>query len=168
MRRCFCGWSSVSSPQRAKLSAVLTLHQEVEDRLLATDEELQYINNRIGPPPPQVDNDAEYHRRCIALAEAAEEEVATMESVQCGGCNRLCSQLEPFAAALRSFVASGSLLRALWDFDAFCTAFFRLGVSCPFSTLWIPKQLLTILAVLGALHHTLRTFLVLTCSASTL
>ena len=118
MRRCFCGWSSVSSPQRASLSAVLTLPQEVQDKLLATDEELQYINNRIGPPPPQVDNDAEYHRRCIALAEAAEEEVATMESLQCGGCKTLCSQLEPFAAALRSFVASGSLLRSLRDSDA--------------------------------------------------
>ena len=52
VRRCFCGWISVCTPQRAKLSAVLTLHQEVEDRLLATDEELRYINNRIGLPPP--------------------------------------------------------------------------------------------------------------------
>ena len=93
VRRCFCGWSSVCAPQRAKLSAVLILHQELEDRLLATDEELRYLNNRIGPTPPQVDNDAEYHLRCIALAEAAEEELATMESLQCGGCKTLCSQL---------------------------------------------------------------------------
>ena len=87
----------------------------MQDKLLATDDELHYINNRIGPSPPQVDSDAEYHRRCIALAEAVEEEVATIESLRCGGCTALCSQLEPFAAALRSFVTNGALLCSLRD-----------------------------------------------------
>ena len=115
LRRCLCAWSAVSSPERASLSAVHALRVEMHEKLAATDGGIGYINNRINQFPSPVDSDTEYHRRCIALADAADEEVATIESMWCGGCRSLCNQLEPLAAALKRFVVSGSLLRAQRD-----------------------------------------------------
>ena len=48
----------------------------MHEKLAAADGDIGYINNRINQFPSPVDSDTEYHRRCIALADAADEEVA--------------------------------------------------------------------------------------------
>ena len=81
LRRCLCAWSAVASQPRASLTAVLFVQQKVHEKLLAVDDDIGHTSSRIDLLQSPFDSDTEYHRRCVAFAEAVDEEVATIESL---------------------------------------------------------------------------------------
>ena len=91
----------------------------MDERLLAIDEDIEYISDRIAQLPSSVDSDTEYHERCVALADAAEGDEARGESLRCGGCQALHRRLELLSAALRRVVFSGSHLLSQREGDVF-------------------------------------------------
>ena len=115
VRRCLCAWSSVASQPRASLPAVLFVQQKVQEKLTAVEVAIDLIGRRLDLLRSPLNSSGSLHQDRATPAGPTYHDVAAVETLWCGGCRSLCSQVDPLAAALREFVASGLILLAQRD-----------------------------------------------------